>query len=75
MEQLDAIMTEAGFPDHLEYVASVLKEIPPAFARVGDVAAVQDKCLGLVSDEHVFILRPDGLGRVSRIAARRAFRI
>jgi len=74
MEQLDDVMQAAGFPDHIAYVQSVMAEIPPAMAQTGDLAVVQGKALGIVAQDRVFVLRPDGSGHVSRMEAVRAFK-
>ncbi|MCI2213288.1 DUF6950 family protein [Pseudosulfitobacter pseudonitzschiae] len=75
MAALDELMKEAGFATHVDYVASLFAEIPPAVAQVGDLAVVEGRALGIIAADRVFVLRPDGLGHVSRLRAERAFRI
>lgn len=75
LERLAEIMKEDGFDDHVSYVASLFEEIPPASAQVGDLAVVEGDALGIFASERVFVLRPDGLGHVSRMMAQRAFRV
>jgi len=70
-----AMLAEAGHKDHVGLVATILEEIPPAMARTGDIAVIDDNALGVVSAERVFVLRHDGVGHVSRMQAKRAFRV
>ncbi|MCC0013865.1 MAG: hypothetical protein H6881_08305 [Rhodobiaceae bacterium] len=69
-----ALLQEAGFDDHIAIVAAHFEEIPPALARFGDIAVVED-ALGIVNGGTVFVLRPDGLGTVDLLSASRAFRV
>lgn len=67
-----------GFADHVALAALRFKEVPPAFAQVGDVAAVptdEGLALGIVQGEWIYVMRPDGLGIVSLLDAARAFRV
>jgi len=41
-----ALLRAKGFNDHAEFAASILPEIPVAFARIGDIAAVDFGRLG-----------------------------
>lgn len=74
------IMRAAGFDNLGDLVASVLPEIHPSQAGVGDIAAIADDsgfgyALGVVDGERIFVLRPDGLGTVELLKAQRAFRV
>jgi len=76
--KLDAgqdLLAAAGFEDHVALVASILTETLPSMAQTGDLAVVDDRALGIVASERVFVLRPDGLGHVSRRQAQRAFTV
>lgn len=73
MGKLAEVMAEEGFEDHVAYVATLFTEIPPAMAQTGDLAVLDDSALGIVGSDRVFVLRPDGLGHVSRLRAQRAF--
>lgn len=75
MQEAAERLTGAGYEDHVDLVASILPETPPAFARVGDLAVVDGRALGIVASDRVFVLRPDGLGHVSRLRALRAFSV
>lgn len=68
-------LQDEGFPTHVEYVASILSETPPAMAQTGDIAIVEGDALGIVASDRIFVLRPDGLGHVSRIKAERTFTV
>jgi hypothetical protein len=60
-------------------------EIPVATAQVGDLAVLPsesddrragfDHVLGVVIGEHIWVLRPDGLGAVGLLQAERAFAV
>jgi len=74
------VMKAAGFDNLGDLVASLLPEIHPSQAGVGDIAAIADEtpfryALGVVDGERIFVLRPDGLGTVDLLAAERAFRV
>ncbi len=76
-----AIIREAGFATLGEMVASMLPEIHPSQARIGDVAAIKvDKpighALGVVNGERIFVLMPSGgVGTVSLVSASMAFKV
>lgn len=76
------LLKRKGFANHADLAASMLEEIHPAMAQVGDIAAVPLEggsfwALGLVNGPRIFVLRPDasGLGTVDLLAAKRAFRV
>lgn len=67
-----------GYDGHVGVVTEELVEIPPAMARIGDLAIVRgdiDDALGIVTGERVSVLRPDGLGSVDLTKAVRAWRL
>ena len=73
-------MKAAGFNNLGDLVASLLPEIHPSQARVGDIAAIADDsafgfALGVVDGERIFVMRADGLGTVDLLAAQRAFKV
>lgn len=73
-----AKLQEAGFADHIDLAASLLPEVAPSFAKVGDVAVIQgaeDLALGIVQGAGVYCLTPDGLTVVSRLKMLRAFSV
>ena len=69
------MLAEAGFADHVEFAASHLPEIAPAFAQVGDIAVLDDQAFGITAGEMIYCLKPDGLGLVPRGFMRRAFQV
>lgn len=74
------VVREAGFADLADAAASMLEEIHPSRARVGDVAMVPvDDALGwsvgIVIGEQVAVLTPAGIGSASRSLAAKAFRV
>lgn len=75
MARLAEIMADDGFASHVDYIATLFAEVPPALAQTGDLVVVEGDAMGIVASERVFVLRPDGLGHVSRAMAQRGFRI
>lgn len=72
------LLQSAGFADHAALAASLFPEVHPAFAVPGDLAVVPDgqgDALGIVQGPAIYVLGMDGLGLVSLLAARRAFRV
>ena len=69
------LLEEAGFADHVALAAAHLPEIAPAFAQVGDLAALDDQAFGIVAGEMIYCLKPQGLGLVPRGPRRRAFAV
>lgn len=64
--------------DHVALVGRLLEEVPPAFAQVGDIAAIGRvgiPALGIFEGETILVLRDEGLGRMPRAAATQAFRV
>lgn len=71
-------LMKAGFENHIALVDSLLTEVPPAFAQVGDIVLVDapdGPALGVVSGEAVACLAPQGLGYLPREAALRAWTV
>jgi len=75
MAGLARVMAEDGFASHVDYIASLFPEIPPAMAQVGDLAVCEGSAMGIFASDRVFVLRPDGLGHISRMKALRAFKV
>lgn len=72
------VLRAAGHRDHLALAAALFEGIPPAFARMGDLAAVPGQggpALGVVQGEGVFVLTPAGMGLVPLTAATAAWRL
>lgn len=71
------LLKAAGYADHVALAADRLFEIPPAMARIGDIAAVDfgdaGTALAIVGGQHLVGPMPDGRGSVSRLMAARAF--
>lgn len=73
-------MKAAGFDNLADLVASMLPEIHPSEAGIGDIAAVPHEgplgyALGVVNGERIFVLRESGLGTVDLLDAKRAFKV
>jgi len=75
MAGLARVMAQDGFASHVDYIASLFPDIPPAMAQVGDLAVCEGSAMGIFASDRVFVLRPDGLGHLSRLKAARAFQI
>lgn len=74
------VMRNDGFACLADGVASVLPEIHPIRARIGDVAAIATEdgfgqTLGLFDASGLIVMSPAGHGRVPRAQAVRAFRV
>lgn len=74
------LLRRKGFVDHADMAASVLEEIHPSRAQVGDVAAIEESghtALGIVQGPRIYVLRPGeaGIGTVGLLDAKRAFRV
>jgi hypothetical protein len=64
--------------DHVDLAAKLLDEVHPAFAQVGDVAAVpveEGVALGIVQGARIYLIGPAGLKTVPLLSATRAFRV
>lgn len=79
MESGIALLRSKGFADHAELAASVLPEIPPAFAQIGDIAAVDFGAAGItlmvVAGQRLIGPMPHMAGNLSRMKAFRAFAV
>lgn len=74
------VMRREGFRDLADLVASMLPEVHPSQARIGDIAAFATgsafgHALGVVNGERVLVLRPEGFGSMGLLDAARAFRV
>lgn len=68
----------AGYLDAVDMVRAQFEEVSPAMAQVGDIAVVETEegpALGIVQGPAIFVLRPEGLGVLSLLDAKRAFRV
>jgi hypothetical protein len=63
-----------GFDDHVAYCASLLPEVPPAFAQPGDVAVIDGQSLGIVQGAQVYMFGVNGFGMTPFSVIGRAFR-
>lgn len=72
------VLRREGYADHLALVTAHLAPVHPAFARVGDLAAVegmQGMALGVVQGARIYVLRPEGLATVDLLTATHAWRV
>jgi hypothetical protein len=73
-------MHRAGFGNLGDLVASMLPEIHPSQAKIGDIAAIPTHSrfgfgLGVVNGDRIFVVMPEGQGTVDLLTAARAFRV
>jgi hypothetical protein len=76
------LLKKRGFDSHADLAASLLEEIHPSMAQVGDLVAVKVDdaglyALGIVQGSRIYVLRPDAgaIGTVDLLDAERAFRV
>lgn len=74
------VMRKAGFSDIADLVASILDEIHPSQAAIGDLVAFKvdtpfGHALGVVNGERAFVLRPEGIATMDILEADRAFKV
>ena len=74
------IIKRKGFDNLGDLVASMLPEIHPSQAKIGDIGAVKmdspfGYALGVVNGERVFVLMEDGIGTVDLLQCERAFKV
>lgn len=74
------MLSDMGYADHIEYVASILPELPsPLMAQRGDCAVVNDvdgnPALGVVQGENIYVMTLNGLSLAKLETAIRAFRV
>lgn len=76
-----AMLRAQGFDDHLALAASMLPEVAPSMARVGDVAVVKSDsegdagALGVIQGASIYVLTPSGLALASRLHVIKAFAV
>lgn len=70
-----ALLEEAGLEDHVALAASLLPEVAPAFAQIGDIALVDGLALGVVNGERIWVLQKSGIATVPLNRATRVFRV
>ena len=76
LKRLAEIMAEDGYDSHVDYVAGLFEEIPPSFAQTGDICVADDDALGIFASDRIMVLTmTDGLGSLSRLRAKRSFRV
>lgn len=71
-------LRKKGYDDQFAFLEATLREIPPAFAKVGDVAVVpsdEGPALGIVQGEWIHVLRREGIANMPRLSATRAFEV
>lgn len=72
------VLRAAGYADHIALAASHFAEMPAAYARPGDLAVVDGPhgpALTVVQGRGVYVLTPSGLGTLSLLTAKRAFKV
>lgn len=75
------VLAGAGFSDLADLAASILPEIHPSQAKVGDIAAIKSgtalgHALGVVNGGGtILVMRPEGIGTVDLLDADRAFKV
>lgn len=74
------LMKAEGFANLADLVASLLPEVHPSQAKIGDLAAFPMDtpfgfALGVVNGERVFVLREEGVGTMGLLDATRAFKV
>jgi hypothetical protein len=79
-ESAVAAMREEGADDLGEYLAQRFPEIPPSFARVGDVGLIPADnplggVIGIFDTSGLIVMTEQGHGRLRRERATRAFKI
>ena len=74
------VMRQTGFKNLGDLTASILPEIHPSQAKIGDIAAIKmdspfGYALGVVNGERVFVLMENGIGTVDLLECQRAFKV
>lgn len=68
-----------GFSNLGDLVATLLPEIHPSAARIGDIALIESDGLlgglGVVNGERIYVLTAHGFGTVDLLDAKRAFKV
>lgn len=74
-----SLLADLGFASHADFAASLLPEIAPAMAQIGDIAAVDFGAAGtalmVVAGQRLIGPMPNMAGNVSRLRAVRAFAV
>lgn len=73
-----ALLAAAGYGSLAEACRALLPEVAVLRARPGDLALLPvagEGAMGIVAGEHVYVLRPEGLGVIALTAAEAAFRV
>lgn len=75
-----ALMREEGFKRLPDLVASLLPEIHPSRASIGDIVAIPATgtfgwALGVANGERILVMRADGLATRGLLDGKRAFRV
>lgn len=74
------VMRKYGFENLADMAATMLPEVHPSAARIGDIVAIPTGsafgyALGVVNGERCFVLMPGGIGTVDLLDATRAFKV
>lgn len=71
-------LRDAGFDDHIAFVAARFEEVHVSRAQAGDLAVIataEGPALGVVQGPNVYVAGRTGLGFVELLGAVRAFRV
>lgn len=68
-------MKQAGFADHVAFVATLFDEAIHAHAAPGDIAVVDNDALGIVQGQMIYVMGLTGLGFVPMAQAIRIFKV
>jgi len=77
LEEGKRVLREKGYADLAALAASVMPELQPADAALGDIAALRENdelALGIIGGPQIHVLTLQGLSVVSRCKAERVFR-
>lgn len=74
------VLKENGFDTVADMAASMLPEVHPSMAHIGDIVSIPTdsefgNALGVVNGERAFVLMPNGIGTVDLLDATRAFKV
>jgi hypothetical protein len=76
--EADALIAASGLNDLAGIIATMLPEIEPHRARIGDVACIATDAgiaVGIFNGGTIVVMRPDGAGTLPFRSAARAFRV
>lgn len=71
-------LREAGYEDHFGAIKDLYPQVHPAFANVGDIAVVKngnEKGLGIVQGEMIYVMTEHGFGVVPRSMMEEAYSV